>query len=390
MGLVESRTPESRTLEYKRALPATDDAAKREFLADVTAFANTGGGVVLFGIDADPSNKGVPREVVGIGPVDLDAEKLRLEGMLHNGVSPSLRAQVTFQAVPVPPATTPVLAVGVPRSLTAPHRVVSNGSNRFYRRSDAGKYEPDVPELRRMFVTSQSLPDEADAFRRERLRRIAAGEIRPDVTAPSRFFVHVLPLGRLDQLLDVQSAAEQLNSAAPLIGVSGWDYGYNADGYWTFNRGRDRGPASALRAYAQWFRFGGAELYAAEPVSREDNGADKTPTFRGPYLVGALRYTLPRVLGALSDALAVDPPYVVALSLSGARGAVMVRDPARFSFFDDPVSPLDRDDLLLPAVLVEDPGADAAQYLRPALNVLWQAFGFAEIPAAYLSGPARR
>jgi hypothetical protein len=98
----------------------------------------------------------VPIEIVGVGTVGLDAVKLRCSALLHDGVSPSLAEQVVLHQVSVPPAAAPVLAVGVPRSLAAPHRVVTNRVNRFSRRSDAGKYEPDVPELRRMFVTAQS------------------------------------------------------------------------------------------------------------------------------------------------------------------------------------------------------------------------------------------
>lgn len=47
------RVPESRTLEYKRDLPDPKDRdSKREFLGDVTSFANAQGGDIVYGIEA--------------------------------------------------------------------------------------------------------------------------------------------------------------------------------------------------------------------------------------------------------------------------------------------------------------------------------------------------
>lgn len=398
-GLVEGRTPESRTLEYKRDLPGPTDADKREFLADVSALANTAGGVVLYGVETDPADKGVPRAVVGVDAPDLDAVLLRLGGLLHDGVSPSLAAQVRL--VPVSrasPEGRPVLAVGVPRSLAAPHRVVAGRANRFYRRTDAGKYEPDVPELRRMFVDAQSLVAEADAFRRDRVRRIAAGAVRPDARAAHPLFVHVLPVGRLDQLLDLRSREGALRVVPPL-GTSGWDRGFNADGFWTFVRGPDA-PAR-LRAYTQWFRFGGVELFAADytgpgsPTARAERGAadgpasgqpaQDGPIFHGRSLVRDLCGQLPEVLALLTRTLNVDPPFAVLLTLGGMTGARMVEDPTAWRFGVGEVP--DRAELALPPVLLEGAEGDVGAALRPGLDALWQAFGYPGVPEAYLTTP---
>jgi hypothetical protein len=46
--LVEQSVPESTTLEYKRELPGNSDQDKKEFLADLTALANTQGGDLIF------------------------------------------------------------------------------------------------------------------------------------------------------------------------------------------------------------------------------------------------------------------------------------------------------------------------------------------------------
>jgi hypothetical protein len=58
-NLVSNKVPESRRLDYKRALPGATSADKKEFLADASSFLNTDGGVLLFGISTlkDPTGR---------------------------------------------------------------------------------------------------------------------------------------------------------------------------------------------------------------------------------------------------------------------------------------------------------------------------------------------
>lgn len=53
----------------------------------MSALANAEGGDLIFGIDA---HSGVPKSVVGVRPADPDAEILRLENLLRDGLSPRL------------------------------------------------------------------------------------------------------------------------------------------------------------------------------------------------------------------------------------------------------------------------------------------------------------
>ena len=61
--LVRNKVPETRTIEYKRELPGSTDSDKREFLADVSSFANTAGGDLLFGV---AEMEGLPTKVIGV------------------------------------------------------------------------------------------------------------------------------------------------------------------------------------------------------------------------------------------------------------------------------------------------------------------------------------
>ena len=49
--IVQDKIPESRTLDYKRELPPQTDAGNKELLKDISAFANTVGGYLIYGIE---------------------------------------------------------------------------------------------------------------------------------------------------------------------------------------------------------------------------------------------------------------------------------------------------------------------------------------------------
>ena len=62
LELIANKVPESKTLDYKVDLKF-GDRDKREFLADVTSFANTTGGYLLIGIKEE---SGIPTALTGI------------------------------------------------------------------------------------------------------------------------------------------------------------------------------------------------------------------------------------------------------------------------------------------------------------------------------------
>jgi predicted HTH transcriptional regulator len=49
--LVTDRTTEGRTIEFKRDLPGPKESDRKEFLADVSSFANAVGGDLIFGVE---------------------------------------------------------------------------------------------------------------------------------------------------------------------------------------------------------------------------------------------------------------------------------------------------------------------------------------------------
>jgi Putative DNA-binding domain len=186
--LIAAQAAESLHVEYKRETYGTNDDQRREFLADVSSFANAAGGDLVIGMTAAD---GTP---TGIHPFtgNGEAERLRLEHMARDGLNPRI-PNLQTRAVPLSQGGF-VLLVRVPKSYHSPHRIIFKNSGRFWARSSAGKYEPNVEELRRIFTEAPLLAERARAFRIERTARIAARETPVSLKDGGTLVLHVILL----------------------------------------------------------------------------------------------------------------------------------------------------------------------------------------------------
>jgi hypothetical protein len=95
-ALIDNNVSEGRRIEFKRDLGKKDED-KREFLADVSSFANAAGGDLLIGVEADTD---IASELVGLPNKQADGEILRLENLIRDGIDPRI------PGVPWPPFAT--------------------------------------------------------------------------------------------------------------------------------------------------------------------------------------------------------------------------------------------------------------------------------------------
>ncbi len=87
--LVDNAVLEKKTLEYKQLLPNNSDGDKKEFLADVSSFANASGGDLIYGLVSD-NVTGAPLKVEGIELVNVDQEIARLDNSIRDGIEPRI------------------------------------------------------------------------------------------------------------------------------------------------------------------------------------------------------------------------------------------------------------------------------------------------------------
>jgi hypothetical protein len=362
-SLIADEVREGKTIDYKQTVPGSADSDKKEFLGDVSSFANTVGGDLVFGV---VESAGTPTHVVGITVPDIDGEIQRLDNIVKAGLAPRIRHHI--RAVKYSDQAT-VLLLRVERSWIGPHRVIFKEHDKFYARNSAGKYPMDVTELRSAFLLTGSLPDRIRGFREDRLLEIQAGRTPIALPEGGKVVMHALPLESFTSSLqlDVGALYHDFVQIRP-IGSSGLSRRINLDGLVTYSGG------SPAASYAQLYRSGMIETVSASIVG-ERQGRRFLPSIAfEDVLIKSLNDYL-----RLFPTLGVAPPIYVFLSFVGVKGVWMG---AGTDFFNEDENhyPIDKEVIALSEVVVNDYTEDAAALLRPALNLVWNACGYSKSP----------
>ncbi|MEX0887554.1 MAG: ATP-binding protein [Phycisphaeraceae bacterium] len=358
-ALVRDQVAESRTIEYKAALFENNDSGKKEFLADVSSFANAPGGDLIYGIAAAD---GVPREVWGLPECNGERDLLRLDSIIRDGVAPRMPG-VRLKWIQDHPAG-PVLLLRIPRIWMGPHMVTFKDSSRFYSRSPAGKFQMDVAEIRAAFEGAAEIPARIQRWRDERLGRLVADAGPFRIGEQPCFVLHIVPVESFvdEGRLGVPLLEAQARGLSP-IGAGGWDWQINVDGFVCFVPQ----TGGVTSAYTQVFRSGRIEAVTSRDITdREGARLIASVSYEQNLKQATAEYL--RVLHQLD----VEPPFFIMLSLLNAKGAVMALE-ARWS--SESATPIDRDVLMFPEVLVEATDTDVVDVLRPVFDSVWNACG---------------
>jgi hypothetical protein len=203
---------ESKTLEFKQAMPAKNDREVVQFLASVSAFANTAGGDLLIGVAAED---GIATALPGIPFADFDRETLRYEQLLADNIEPRL-PNVVMRSLPCGDGNH-VLIIRVTRSWMGPHRVTKN--DKFYGRNAGGKYPLDVGELRQALTLRENIAERISAFRRDRLNKIVAKTTPGHLVPSASLVLHVIPIPSFGDRRLINVAQELNNSNGCQVGT---------------------------------------------------------------------------------------------------------------------------------------------------------------------------
>jgi hypothetical protein len=339
----------------KEVLPGNSDRDKKEFLADISAFANASGGDVLFGVHEED---GIASGICGVEIPNLDAEKLRLESILRDGIEPRIPG-IAIQEVPLSTSRI-VLIIRVPRSWAMPHRIIFKASPQFYSRNSAGKYPLDTTEIRSAFVLSETTIERIKHFRIERLSKIVAGEIPVPIDTESKIVLHIIPIRAFDPMTMVDLALVGKYSIQSIVG-EGERCRYNFDGIVSSS------SYGETYSYVQMFRDGTIE--AVDTFLLRKNRAD------APYIYGEDEQILVKAVSrylTLQEQLTVEPPLFIMLSYLGVLGYKMYNDPRAIR---RETHPIDRDTLLIPEVVVEKFDSNIPEVTRSIFDTIWNAVG---------------
>lgn len=370
--LISSKEQEGTHLDLKRSLPINwDNASKHEFLADSSAFANSGGGDLIYGVDEDGEASASAIVPQTINP---DVEVRRLQDILLNGIEPRLPG---CQIVPVPVSVSgnsgSIIIVRIPKSWAGPHRVRTN--QHFYLREGARKRQLDVPELRGLFLRSESQGVRIRDFRADRISKILTNEAPCNLENGSIMVMHLVPTQAALNAINVEptqyarwAMREKARNVPLLERDSNGGVKINIDG--AVNSSYSSG--STTFSYSILFRSGFLEavkVYSTEYPDRKGYFVLPGEEFESVCigLVKSFRAEL-GILGLSKEMVAL-------FSILHANKIAIGFD--RFSYGANASDGrFDRQHILLPEVVLPAE-IDSEKALRPLFDLLWQSGGMA-------------
>lgn len=354
--LLANGVAESRTLEYKRDLPNPKDKdSKREFLADVSSFANAQGGDLLYRIEAP---KGVPTAIPGLLVTDPDLELRRWEEILQDGVEPRL-AGLRLRWIAFDDGRG-VMLIRMPPSPIAPHRITFNNWSRFYNRRSNAKYEMDAQELREAFTASEALPTRLRALHFEAVETARRGDLPIGLGNDPRAIVSVMPVALFRETRDLEITPE--NALAPVKPSGYMDAIEMIEGVLLHT---NRGESGDVRSYAVTYRIGRTDTVwtigrVVDELKRTEN-----------KLVWPARFEEGLLDCAISTAwklapFGVEGPWIAFVTLTGIENFKLLVNQEYAS------EPAWRGEVSLPPLRVKTINRAA---LLPLLRSFWLAFG---------------
>jgi hypothetical protein len=357
--LIDNRISERKNFEYKSQLPGGSDADKKEFLADISSFANASGGTMIYGIKEDENH--APKELAGLQIVDVDETEARLDSMIRTGISPRL-PRFAIKEIALSNSNYAIV-IEIQKSWISPHRVILLGHDKFYSRSSNGKYPMDVGELKLAFTASETVSQKIKSFVLDRVSNIYASQAQIPLVKGLVIVIHLVPVVSFDsELRTTLDNQDYLIRNLRPIKTSSWDYFYNIDGFLTHNI-RDEGQSSS---YIQLARNGVIEAVFVDERSFKDKKLH--PEWLEEIVLLFVQHSVQVI-----KELGLEPPISVFTTLAGTRG--YSRLPQKGKFKEDTAPEITKDLIFLPSVLVDDFNYEAQVILRPSFDALANAFG---------------
>jgi len=387
--LVDNVVREGREIEYKEALTIHSDEQKQEFLNDVSSFANTTGGLLFYGIRESKTDAGVPLEVCGLKGENPGKRIGDMETIIRTGLEPRLLG-ISMHAVSLPTHEgRAVIILSIPKSFAAPHMIRSSG--RFYSRNSTGKFPLDVTQIRASFELVGITAERIRAFRIERLSRISIGEETP---APlneqeAKLVLHLIPLNAFSTSvsLDLKPLIDSFKGRL-LEPLSIYDDGlyikmrFNIDGI-----ARSTTPeynSLATIGYTQVFRNGIIETVDmsllginAQNIARF-NSSVEPKSFNGETYERKLLETVKRYIN-LQKFLGIEPPFFIMVSFIGVKGYKIWHPNFKYEL-SQYTGEIDRANLIIPEVIIEDFDVNLSEVMRPIFDTVWNAAGYIASP----------
>ena len=270
-------------------------------------------------------------------------------------------------------------------------------SGRFYSRNSTGKFPLDVTQLRTAFGLAGATAERIRSFRTDRLSRISMGEETPaplDEMEP-KLVLHLVPLNAFttSQLYDLKPLYNGPVKGQLLSPLMIWDHPSNTEMRFNIDgimRSEKRQNPPMTTAYTQVFRNGIIETVDVSLLGINRWNATQFSLNVEHRSFDGERYERKLVVAVkrfreLQQFLGITPPVFIMVSFLGVKGYRITHTmfERRFPDYSDAI---DRTNLIIPEIMVENFEGDLGKIMKPIFDMVWNAAGIIGSPNYDKSG----
>jgi len=252
--LITNKVFENKELEYKDysfSGGKLADKSKDKFMKEVAAFANTNGGIIIIGMQEDDNRLPTSLSGAGLTISDYDNWLSSFRQLVLSRIRPHLHG---VECKPVELECGDIaIVISIPKSFARPHSFWDGNKDEFFIRYANGITYMDIDDLKKGFLFSSSLQSQIQQFKKDRISMILSNECIGNIDNNAKLVLHIIPEWsfELGNFIDVTNISSDSNFR-PISG-SGWDYRYNADGFYIYSNNYE---THNVDTYTQLFHNG--------------------------------------------------------------------------------------------------------------------------------------
>lgn len=367
---------ENHFLDFKEYCPLyagggkPDDAIETDFIKDVSAFANTKGGFLVYGI-REKDKKPVELKPFDI-PILEDLED-QLGQLIRSRTEPSFHG---YKFYPIQMQDEKyIFIVAVDKHEKHPIAIKLAGKN-YYELYHRSVERSNIPlkynELVDAIVVSNSRKRKIKEFRKQRIKEII--EQSPSVKSDAKIVLHLISQDALVEdknCYDVEQFYDNYQKLHPIEFVS-LTRDINSDGFKIYEHSAD---SIQEVAYVQVYRSGIIE--ALDPYTlRQKHILENILLIPGGVFEAKIINAIHRYLSAFKQ-MQINLPVSIGITLIGIKGFKIA---VSNNLIDLAAKrPINEDLLLLPEMEIPNVDlsrAELAKLMKKTFDKIWQAFGY--------------
>lgn len=366
LDLIKNQSYENKFIDFKKTFPSLEvNDSKNGFLKDITAFANTEGGDIIYGVS---EINGIASESVGIDNHTIDESKLSLESIIRDNVEPNM-IKYDFKIIPCSENKS-IIILRVFKSLNKPHYITLRlkDRERFFLRTSSGNAPMSYAEIRNSFLQSDENMIRIKEKRKIRIYDILNNETDLILEGKSFMTLHICPLNTniinskyLDLDIIKTSSGPFISHDLTNIDINSERYSLNG-----FIRYGGSNYDNRAKRYALFFRNCDIEYLTSNVFYKEK--------YLGGIFYENEVLNISRKSIKYYKNLNIQPPLVFQLSFIKIKGFMLDVNLDYLKMKES--HPADREIILIPEILIEDYNINLESAFKTLFDMVWNIFGY--------------